>query len=66
MAGPRKESYMECPTCTQAEGETVLYHRSALKQHEDFWTGEVSWRCPNGHPVTPPPAPAPAPAPANP
>lgn len=54
MPDPRKESYTECEPCSQAAGESVVYHYTQLEQREPFWGGEAHWVCPQGHKVEAP------------
>lgn len=45
---PKRENYIECPECSAAAGEVVIYHTSALQQSEEiFDEGETT--CPKGH-----------------
>jgi hypothetical protein len=48
---PIRENYIECETCSEEKGETILWHRTALEKRTGFWDGEESTYCPAGHPI---------------
>lgn len=52
MNGPKKESYVECPACTKEAGESVVYHKSALRQKDaDLFDDTALVQCPKGHTI---------------
>jgi len=46
----KRENYIECPKCTEAQGEMILYHKSLIKASEEIFD-EGETQCPNGHPL---------------
>jgi hypothetical protein len=51
-----RTQYIECEECSEAAGERVIYHRSALVKETDFWGGTEAQKCPKGHTVPEVPA----------
>lgn len=50
---PDPKNYIECEKCSEAEGEPVFYHKSALVSKKQFFLNEGSGvpTCPKGHTV---------------
>lgn len=48
---PKKEHYVECPTCTKKAGEPVVFHTSALKEDQGFFDEKPVTLCPLGHTI---------------